>query len=116
MCTPRRLPAMRRGSKVVGAVCPALAIAQMHGCETTAGQQVWVLQQLLGLADRCIGQAMGLKDLAHVRSAHCAKALAQLGQELGAQTHPVVVAGVARVSGRNASVDAAGDEVRLEGQ
>jgi len=50
---------MRRGSKVVGAVCPALAIAQMHGCETTAGQQVWVLQQLLGLADRCIGQAIG---------------------------------------------------------
>ncbi len=107
---------MRRGSKVVGAVCPALAIAQMHGCKTTAGQQVWVLQQLLGLADRCIRQAIGLEDLAHVRSAHCAKALAQLGQELGAQTHPVVVAGLARVSGRDASVDAAGDEVRLEGQ
>jgi|GEM_PF-4852022 len=38
---------MRRGSKLVGAVCPALAIAQMHGCETTAGQQVWVLQPAL---------------------------------------------------------------------
>ncbi len=38
---------MRRGSKVVGAVCPALAIAQMHGCKTTAGQQVWVLQPAL---------------------------------------------------------------------